>query len=217
MATLWPDLEERSVPVSGYGEPPVGGGVSGEDWEPWHPERRRQSTYMIGMVVAFAASSMFFLALISAAVVHKGLSPNNWMALQLPSILWLNSSLAIASSLTLFRARQLFKRGDESGFSLWWSATAVLGVGFLVGQVLAWRQLAAAGLYMRTNPSVGFFYVLTVSHGLHLLGGVIALLWIKYSRSPIVGQRTATFVAALYWHFVTGLWLFLFSFFLLGD
>jgi cytochrome c oxidase subunit 3 len=217
VATALPDIEERSVPTLGYGEPPLGGDVSGADWEPWHPERRRQSTYTIGMLVAVAASSMFFLALISASVVHKGLAGNSWMPLQLPSILWLNSCVAIASSVTLFRARQLFKRGAAEGFSRWWSVTVVLGMCFLGGQFFAWRQLAASGFYMRSNPSVSFFYVFTVAHGLHLLGGVIALLWIKYRRSPIVGQRTATSVAALYWHFVTGLWLFLFSFFLLGD
>ena len=90
------------------------------------------------------------------------------------------------------------------------------GVLFLVGQVIAWQQLRAAGLFLATNPSSSFFYVFTAAHGLHLLGGVLALTWILFRPTHRLTQGTATEVAAMYWHFMDGLWVFLFLLFLLG-
>lgn len=211
-------VEEPRVALSDYhGGPPSGAGGGNGDSGSWNPGRTPQSTYTVGMLVAFAAISMFFLALVSASVVHRGMPGSNWVPFELPSILWGTSAIAILSSITLARARWAFKKGNYRSFSRWWSVTAVLGVCFLAGQVFAWRQLANAGVYMVSNPSVSFFYVFTVAHGLHLLGGVIALLWIQYRKTRVIPKNTATAVAALYWHFVAGLWLFLFLFFLLGD
>jgi cytochrome c oxidase subunit III len=211
-------VEEPRVALSDYhGGPPTAGDGGNGDSRPWNPGRTPQSTYTVGMLVAFAAISMFFLALVSASVVHRGMPGSNWVPFELPSILWGTSAIAILSSITLARARWAFKKGSYRSFSRWWSVTAALGVCFLAGQLFAWRQLANAGVYMVSNPSVSFFYVFTVAHGLHLLGGVIALLLIQYRKTRVIPQNTATAVAALYWHFVAGLWLFLFLFFLLGD
>jgi len=220
------DIEEQEQAVAlldGGGGPrdPVFGDDGGG--EPWPPAGTPQSTYTVGMLVALGAIAMFFMALVSASVVHRGMPGSDWVPLHPPSILWVTSALAVASSLTLVRARRMFKAGAQDSFSRWWTATAVLGICFLSGQVLAWRQLVSAGLYLVSNPSVGFFYVFTAAHGLHLLGGVIALLWIGWRqshgwrKSRGISPATATAVAALYWHFVTGLWLFLFSFFLIGG
>ncbi len=220
------DIEEQERAIAlldDHGGPPAGGFGNDGGTGPWRSGETPQSTYMVGMLVALGAIAMFFMALVSASVVHRGMPGSNWVPLQPPSILWGTSALAVASSLTLIRARRKFKAGAESSFSRWWTATAVLGVCFLCGQVLAWRQLVSAGLYMVSNPSVGFFYVFTAAHGLHLLGGVVALLWIGWRqshgwrRSRGISPGTATAVAALYWHFVTALWLFLFSFFLIGG
>jgi cytochrome c oxidase subunit 3 len=89
---------------------------------------------------------------------------------------------------------------------------------FLAGQLFAWRQLAAAGMFLRTNPSSSFFYLLTAAHGAHLIGGILALFYVAFrnwKRSRIT-QETAADLAALYWHFMDGLWLFLFALLTLG-
>jgi cytochrome c oxidase subunit III len=208
---------EEQVALLDHSGPPNGSGNDGGGSGSWHPRGTPSRAYTTGMMVAFAGSSMFFLALVSAAVVHRGMPGSDWMPLHPPSILWLTSAIAIASSVTLVRARRMFKSGEQTSFSRWWTTTALLGVCFLGGQVLAFRQLAEAGVYLNSNPSVSFFYVFTVAHGLHLLGGVIALLWIGYRRSTVITRSTATAVAAMYWHFVTVLWLFLFLFFLIGG
>jgi cytochrome c oxidase subunit 3 len=214
-----PTESEDQVALLDRGGPPIRGGNyrDGGGSGPWHPRRIPQRVYATGMIVAFAGSSMFFLALISASVVHRGMPGSDWMPLHPPSVLWLTSAIAIASSVTLMRGRRMFKSGEDNSFSWWWTITAVLGVCFLSGQIFAFHQLASAGVYLNSNTSVSFFYVFTVAHGLHLLGGVIALLWIGFVHSTVVPKSTATAVAAMYWHFVTVLWLFLFSFFLIGG
>jgi len=208
---------------SNHGDPPIRFFGNDGEPEPWQPGRTPQRTYTLGMMIGIGASSMFFLALVSASVVHRGLAGNAWMPLHPPSLLWLTSAIALASSSTLILARRKFKSGERESFSRWWMITAVLGICFLCGQVFAWRQLVSQGLYLASNPSVSFFYAFTVAHGLHLVGGVIALFWISWrlshgwKKSPRMSRSTATSVAALYWHFVTVLWLCLFSFFLIGG
>jgi cytochrome c oxidase subunit 3 len=175
-----------------------------------------QRTYITGMTVGLGGILMFFMALVSAYIVRKGIPNSNWHPLTVPRILWLNTAVLIASSFTLSHARKLFKSNDQKGFRHWWGITTILGAFFLVGQIIAWRQLAAAGLFLATNPSSSFFYVFTAAHGLHLLGGVLALTWILFRPTHRLTKSTATEVGAMYWHFMDGLWVFLFLLFLLG-
>jgi cytochrome c oxidase subunit 3 len=175
-----------------------------------------QRTYITGMTVGLGGILMFFMALVSAYIVRKDIPNSNWHPLAVPRILWLNTAVLIASSFTLSHARKLLKSNDQQGFRHWWSVTTILGVLFLVGQIIAWQQLRAAGLFLATNPSSSFFYVFTAAHGLHLLGGVLALTWILFRPTHRLTQGTATEVAAMYWHFMDGLWVFLFLLFLLG-
>jgi cytochrome c oxidase subunit 3 len=175
-----------------------------------------QRTYVTGMTVGLGGILMFFMALVSAYIVRKGIPNADWRPLTVPRILWLNTAILIASSFALVRARRCFRASDEQGFRHWWGVTTVLGVFFLIGQLIAWRQLAAAGLFLSTNPSSSFFYVFTAAHGLHLLGGVLALSSIMFRPTHRLTRSTATEVASMYWHFMDGLWVFLFLLFLLG-
>ena len=82
---------------------------------------------------------------------------------------------------------------------------------FVFGQVLAWRNLAGQGLFLATSPSSAFFYVLTALHGIHLLGGVAALAYVlRRARTAPAGSVVGALdAAALYWHFMAVLWLYL--------
>jgi cytochrome c oxidase subunit III len=175
-----------------------------------------QRTYITGMTVGLGGILMFFMALTSAYIVRKDIPNSGWHPLTVPRILWLNTAVLIASSFTLSHARKLFKANDQRGFRHWWGVTTILGAFFLLGQIIAWQQLRAAGLFLATNPSSSFFYVFTAAHGLHLLGGVLALTWIMFRPTHRLTKGTATEVAAMYWHFMDGLWVFLFLLFLLG-
>src|ERR1700693_6040159 len=111
--------------------------------------------YYTAIWLALAAIIMFFMALVSALIVRKGIG-GDWRQIALPRILWLNTLVLVASSFTLERARRAFSGDDAAQFRLWWSATTALGLAFLAGQYAAWRQLAAAGVYVATNPSSSF-------------------------------------------------------------
>jgi cytochrome c oxidase subunit 3 len=200
----------------GGGTPSDGGGGGGQGSGPSASGAVPQRTYVTGMLVGLGGVLMFFMALVSAYIVRKGMPNATWVPLDIPRMLWLNTLILVASSFTLVRSRSLFHADNEEGFRYWWGWTTVLGVFFLVGQVIAWRQLVAAGIYLQSNPSSSFFYVFTAAHGLHLVGGVLALLSVAFRPTHRLTRGTATEVVSIYWHFMDGLWVFLFLLLLLG-
>lgn len=194
----------------------VGGTGAGADW-PWEPggpdgSAVPQRVYVTGVWLALASILMFFTALTSAYLVRQGIS-TDWVPIELPTILWGNTVVLLASSATIERARRLLARGRPEGFRRWWGLTTALGLLFLAGQFVAWTELRAAGVYLGTNPSSSFFYVLTGAHGLHLVGGVAALLYLARrdeGREHRAGLQTATAAASVYWHFLGGVWIGMF-------
>lgn len=185
--------------------------------------REHQTAPSTGVWVAVATISMSFAAYTSALVVRQGTS-GDWLHFRLPSILWLNTALIVASSVTLELGRRNHRRSGaatEGGVltlprpvsltTRWIDLTLALGVLFLAGQLVAWRQLAGHGLFLATNPSSAFFYVLTALHGLHLLGGLAGLLYVRYRlrRGLAVSAGPALGAGSLYWHFMAVLWLYL--------
>lgn len=176
--------------------------------------------YRSGMVVGLAAICMFFMALVSASVVRRGSPSGDWQPLAATPaiwrILWVNTIVLLASSAALARSRSRFRAGNEREFRWWWCATAILGAAFLAGQWIAWRKLAIAGVYLATNPSSSFFYLLTAAHGVHLLGGIAGLLVVGFRSLRRVPRRAAIDAAGIYWHFMDGVWIMVFLFLLAG-
>jgi cytochrome c oxidase subunit 3 len=175
-----------------------------------------------GVWVGVATISMSFAAYTSALVVRQGAS-GDWLHFRLPPILYLNTAFLLASSLTLELGRRSYVRGrlrpaaDVIAFpapvsrtAAWLHATLALGVLFVLGQLIAWRELAHQGLYLATNPSSAFFYILTALHALHLLGGVGGLLYARHRRSPGIAPSGGAVLgaASVYWHFLTVLWVY---------
>lgn len=167
-----------------------------------------------GIWVVLYAISMMFAALTSALVVRKG-SSLDWQSFTLPSILYLNTALLLGSSVTLEIARRRVARfmggmpiAGESP-ARWLYITLVFGLLFVTGQYVAWERLRAEGLYLATNPSSSFFYLLTVTHVLHVLGGLIGLAYVIGKIRKFKLQRSTLDAASRYWHFVDVLWVYL--------
>jgi cytochrome c oxidase subunit 3 len=153
---------------------------------------------------------MFFMALVSAYVVRKG-SANDWATFHFPGIIWLNTAILVASSVTLELARRRLAKLDLSGFRALWWITTVLGFVFLAGQIFVWRQLLDQGVFMATNPASSFFYVFTGAHAVHIVAGVGALLFVafrNFDRAKVT-RATAAEVTSYFWHFLDALWVFL--------
>lgn len=176
----------------------------------------RRATFT-GLFVAMASIVMFFAAFTSALVVRRGLS-NDWLPTPLPGILWLNTALLLASSAALEMGRRALRAGAREAFNRYWTGGTLLGALFLGGQYLAWQQLLGAGIYISTNPSSSFFYLLTAVHALHIAGGMAALLYVNVQALRLrlgPSKRTAVDVTAVYWHFVDVLWIYLLLLFLI--
>ena len=203
------ELEVPSYSGNGRGGGNSGGNRGGDDNSGSDAGKTiPQRTYLTGVTVGLSGVLMLFMALVSALIVRKG-SSNDWTSLIVPKILWLNTAILIASSCTVVRARRLLASSNLAGFRRWWLATTVLGLLFLVGQLMAWHNLVTQGVYLASNPSSSFFYVLTAFHGLHLVGGVIGLLYVAIQPAKQKRQMAITEAAAIYWHFMDGLWVFI--------
>jgi cytochrome c oxidase subunit III len=134
-------------------------------------------------------------------------------------VIWLNTLMLLASSAAMELARRRLAAGDVHGFGKLWKTTTVLGALFLAGQLVAWRQLLAQGVYVATNPASSFFYIFTAAHGIHVIGGVCALLYVLLQNfdKTNVPRSVAAEVTSYYWHFMDGLWLFLLALLWLGN
>jgi len=198
----------------GTGTPAGGDDDSGSSG----PSRRvPRRAYFTALQLGLAAIVMFFMALASSYIVRKGLG-TDWQRTPMPAVVWFNTAILLVSSLTMVFARKKLDSGDREAFQSWWWVTTGLGLLFLTGQVVAWRQLAAEGLLLSTNPSSSFFYLLTAAHGAHLAGGIFALFYVifrPWKRSRI-SQVTAAELTSIYWHFMDGLWIFLLLLLTLG-
>ena len=197
--------------IQGPPPPPIEGGWGGDGGGGSDGRGAFRRASFTGLYVLLAASTMLFAAFTSAMVVRRGLS-DDWVSMPKPPILLVNTAVLLLSSVAIEMARRSLKAGGRTRFNGWWTAGTALGMAFLGGQAMAWKQLSATGVFISTNPSSSFFYVLTVAHAVHLLGGFTALFYVdvqalRLSLGP--AKRTAIDISAIFWHFLDGLWLYL--------
>ena len=162
----------------------------------------------IGLGVFLAVAGSFFALFISAYSMRMQLP--DWRTLPVPTILWLNTAVLALSSLALHSAKGAAHRGELIDLRMSLVAAGISALAFLSGQLLAWQQLTAEGYGLTANPANAFFYVLTGAHGLHLLGGLIALARTmeKAWREPIAARLSLSVeLCATYWHFLLLVWL----------
>lgn len=214
------EITVEKTGAGGGGQPSAGVGAAGEGDRPRHQDAGKPSPerYATGVALALVSILMFFMALASAFIIVKG-SSAAWVPIHLPPLLWVNTAILLASSLTLELARRRLSHADLSGFRSLWFVTTSLGLLFLVGQIVAWRQLVAQGIYLASNQASSFFYIFTGAHGLHLVGGVAALLYVAFRNfgKALVTQSTAAEITSYYWHFMDALWIFLLALLYLGK
>ena len=166
----------------------------------------------VGLGVFLAVVSSLFALFISAYFMRMQVA--DWLELPSPKLLWFNTGVLILSSVALQYAQVAARRGSKKGVGDGLFAGGLFAFTFLFGQLVAWRQLNAAGYFLATNPANAFFYLLTGLHGLHLLGGLVALLLTieKVWRDCELGQvRLSVKLCAVYWHYLLLLWLVLFT------
>src|SRR5882762_2169211 len=148
---------------AGGGKPPAGGD-DGDDGEGGDKRRGKgpasPKRYSTAIAIALVSILMFFMALASAFIVLRRGS-DVWVTVHLPPILLANTLILLASSFTLEAARRRLSLADSSGFRKFWLLTTGLGILFVAGQLIAWRQLVAQGVYIASNHASSFFYIST--------------------------------------------------------
>lgn len=177
----------------------------GPEERPWTP----RSAVRLGIWLFVGAIAMFFVALTSAMLTRR--TGADWGGIPAPRVLWASTAAILGSSLVLEGARRNLRRGRFVTFRRGFRISALLGGLFLGCQLLAWRALASQGVYLSTNPHASYFYLLTATHAVHLLGG---LTWLgalvgAVERIRQLPARVDDF--ALYWHFLALLWVYLFA------
>jgi cytochrome c oxidase subunit III len=189
----------------------------------------------LGLIVALTGVVMIFVSYSSAYIVRQGLPTldprtgtlvHDWLPLHLPNFLLINTFILLISTITMELARRQSARVAAASVSAsvpsstrlsaeampWLALTTILGLAFLAGQWLVWSELSASGFYLATSPSSSFFYLLTGMHGIHLLGGVLALLAASAAaslRKSAATRGVMVDVSAWYWHFMTFLWVYI--------
>src|SRR5260370_10236136 len=184
----------------------------------------------LGLLVALTPVLMLFVSFSSAYIVRQGLPAldprtnalvRDWIPVTLPKLLLINTGVLMLSSVFMELARRQIKvlatrvttapgvsAGDQTSIP-WLSMTIVLGVTFLFGQWTAWRQLAANGFYVDTTPSSSFIYLLTGTHAIHLMGGVLGLFAAGIAsllHRSLATRSIVVDVTAWYWHFMAAVW-----------
>lgn len=164
----------------------------------------------IGLGVFLAVVGSLFALFISAYSMRMNMV--DWRALPVPKLLWFNTGVLVTSSIALQWAYIAARRNDMDGVIIGLLAGGVSAAIFLVGQLLAWQQLNVAGYFVASNPANSFFYLITAMHGLHLMGGLVALArtTAKVWRGAEMTQvRLSVELCAIYWHFLLLVWLVL--------
>jgi len=167
-----------------------------------------------GIWVVLASITMSFAAFTSALIVRQG-SSLDWRHLPLPRVLYLNTLVLFASSFALEVARRRVgsfmggRKSQGASPSRWLYISLFLGLLFVAGQYVAWGQLRSQGLFLATNPSSSFFYVLTAIHALHVLGGLGGLVRVIHRLNKSILRKSTLDATAYYWHFMDALWVYL--------
>lgn len=176
-----------------------------------HPRKFAMWLFIVTVVMIFAAFT-------SAHIVRQ--ADGDWLIYDIPQMLWITSGIILASSVTMQWAYIAAKKDKLEQVKLALSLTMVLGIAFIYGQFQAWGQLVDAGVFFVGNPGGSFIYVFTGLHVLHLVSGVLYLLYMLISafRYKVHSKNMLNMdMSTTFWHFLGGLWIYLFIFLLLNH
>lgn len=181
-------------------------------------QRKKIHPHKFTLWVAIASIIMMFAGLTSAYIV-KGSLPG-WSTIEMPTLFYYSTAVMLLSSVSVQIALKAFKERNMPQYRRLITVTAILGIAFVVMQILAFMQLWDRGLTLQGSAGAGqFLYIIFGLHALHVIGGVVALLamFIKAFSSKMRNYDPVSIeLASTYWHFVDFLWIYLFIFFIMS-
>ena len=176
------------------------------------PASYRPPAAKVGVIVYFGVIAVLFGLISSAYVMRMGMPGmghgpiGDWHPMPEPPVLWVNSFVLLLSSLAWEAARSGIRQGRADLMHRSMLAAGLLGILFLAGQLLLWRQFVQAGYYASSNPANAFFYLITALHGLHIAGGLF--FWVRAVLQLRAGKdiQLPVELCAVYWHFLLLVW-----------
>jgi len=135
----------------------------------------------------------------------------------MPITFWYSTAAILLSSLTIQMSLVSFKNREMGKYRSLLTGTAILGIVFIVLQLIGFGQLWKTGVQLRGAGAGQFLYIIFGLHALHVIGGIVALLamFIKAFSTRSRNYNVVPIeIVSTYWHFVDILWIYLFVFFL---
>lgn len=189
--------------------------------QPWMPNAAADATSgpsidthskTFALITFLAVATSLFALFISAYAMRMNMP--DWLPVDEPILLWINSGVLVLASIVYHWTRSAAIKGRTAALKPGLTLAGILTFGFLVGQLLAWRQLHDSGHYLSSNPANAFFYLLTAVHGLHLLGGL--WVWARSTVRVFTGAdadtvRLSIELCTVYWHYLLLVWIVLFG------
>lgn len=186
--------------------------------EPMAPELKEKSKKIL-LWIGLISIGMMFAGLTSGYIVRR--QTGTWLKFDLPFTFWISTAIIIISSVSMNWAVQLIRKNLLKTLPNAILTTLILGIGFGIFQFVSWHTLITKDIYFTgptSNASASYLYVLSALHLCHIIGGLIALsvvyvksIRVKYSAGNYLGIK----LCAIYWHFLDGLWVYLFLFMLM--
>ena len=176
-------------------------------------QNKRIHPHKFTLWIGLASIIMMFAGFTSAYIIKRNQA--NWVTFNLPVVFWYSTAIIIGSSITLWMAHKAFKSREMLNYRKLVVGTLILGILFIVTQIIGFSQLWANGMTLKANASFSFLYIIVGLHALHVLGGIIALL-IMFAKAFSARVKSYDIVPveviSTYWHFVDFLWIYLLIF-----
>ena len=180
-------------------------------------QRNRLHPRKLMMWMAMASMFMVFAGLTSAFILQSGSA--KWVIFKLPIALWFSTVVIMASSYTMSKAVTFFKSREKQRYKTFVSFTLILGILFIALQLLGFADLYKQNITLQGSASNGFLFIISGLHIAHMVGAIIALVIVyltAFRKKVKIYNSTSIEIMSLFWHFVDGLWIYLFIFFLLN-
>ena len=166
----------------------------------------------VALTALLAVITSFFALIMSA--YSERMELGDWVPLTEPQLLWFNTGVLVFASIAFQWTRNAANAGIRARLLPGMLVTGVATSAFVIGQLLAWRELNASGQYLSSNPANAFFFLLTGAHALHILGGMY--VWVRATVRLLMGNDVRTVrqsieLCTVYWHFLLLVWLVLFG------
>jgi cytochrome c oxidase subunit III len=212
---VWFAIARKFTAKSWDTNTPISAADAHEEGVERHPPAR------IGLYIFMGVMTSLFGLFVSAYYMRMGMghgadaAVNDWRAISESPILWVNSAILLVGSIAMQKARSAIDRGNSTQTQNALLVGGVLTAAFVVGQLIAWRQLSASDAFSMSNPAIGFFYLLTGAHAVHLLGGLY--VWgrtfsrLRFKHAELIDVRLSVELCTVYWHYLLLVWIVLFG------